>query len=143
MDRSEQSGFTLVDLLLVMGSVIAGWLVSQAVLSRLGVPVKGPVAVALLVVTTLGVAVVVCSWLYRTLKFLPPVPMSCPHCASVPDGYWFQWGVHWPHCRVKCGRCNGETDLLLARERPPCAAGDVPTLLLRWPWCLGIWTRVR
>lgn len=134
---------TLIDLVIawVLGG---GGAVAGQIVARRWLPASSD-AVVTFVSASVAVAALftLAPFVYRYFHLFPLFLPICPHCGTRPTGYWIRASPAWPRFRVKCPACEVETQLLLAPSRTIEGQGGEPLLLLRWPWFLGLWKRIR
>jgi LSD1 subclass zinc finger protein len=127
--------FTLIDLLIAIACVAAGFLAGSLPAHWAGHPHLRPlfgIPLGVLAYLTLTPPV------YRRFRLRPLLVPRCPHCRTLPERY----GVvasEWPREVVFCSSCRGLCEL---QYRPGAArlAPDpaVPRLVLGWPQSVGV-----
>jgi hypothetical protein len=130
----------LIDLIVAWVLLGVGGVAGRVAAVRVGVKDDGSLSmlsIASAAVVMLTIAPIVYRWLHLFPLYVP----RCPHCGHRPAGYWIRQYPAWPSLRIKCGGCQGETDLLLAKGSFPPDAAEA-RLVLRWPQFVGIWKRV-
>jgi len=134
--------FTLAHLLLTIGLLGFGAFFGAEIGQSIGAPQVGGVIYGLVLAGGL-LALFGLSWpLYRLLHLRPLGLPFCPHCQKRHGNYHIPADA-WPVCVLLCQSCGQPTRLCLKRTLSTKVSDDLPTLYLRRPEFLGIWSRAK
>lgn len=130
-------GFDLIDVLFMWVSTWTG-IVLGAFLSS---PLPPRYRLVAMIAGALGMYLALMYPFYTRFGRLPMVHPRCPCCGHWGDGFHVQ-GV-WPRGIFRCPNCDGEFVVWLNGKRGAEETWERPVLVLKWPYAIGTYWRVR
>ena len=124
----------IVNMLLIGLSMMASLAVVKSI------PLLDSLALFILLIILIPLAF---SWpLYRLFSLRPLILPICPHCKNRHANYHISCMKEESSWVLICYHCGKPLRIVLEGKMDFEVNSDLPTLILQWPKCLGIWKRI-